>query len=185
MRHVPNLLTLVRLLSVPVTVWLMVTGRLQAAFWMFLGAGMTDAMDGAVARLCDARSRVGQWLDPLADKVLLVSIYIVLGVSGAVPLWLTVLVVLRDVLIVLYAVVYLLAGWLQGSPILISKINTAAQIVLAAVVLARLGEGWGGMMLTDAFVTVVAVTTVASGTAYLFAYNRRVPAGGGVGGGQG
>lgn len=195
MRHVPNLLTLARLLSVPVTVWLMATGRMGAAFWLFVAAGVTDAVDGAIARLFDARSRLGQWLDPLADKVLLVSIYVVLGVSGALPLWLAVLVVLRDVLIVLYAVVYALAGWMQGSPILISKINTAAQIILAAVVLARLGQGWGGVMLTDAFVTVVAVTTIASGTAYLVAASRRVPvdgrsdgrSGGGMGGkgGQG
>ena len=183
MRHVPNLLSLARLLAVPVAVWLMVSGRMGAAFWVFAGAGMTDALDGAIARLCDARSRLGQWLDPLADKVLLVSIYIVLGVGGVLPLWLTVLVVLRDVLIVLYAAAYALAGWPQGSPILISKINTAAQIILAAVVLARLGLGWGGMMLSDALVTVVAVTTVASGTAYLFAVGRRVPDGGGVGGG--
>ncbi len=185
MRHVPNLLTLLRLLSVPVTVWLMVTGRMGAAFWLFVGAGLTDALDGAIARLCDARSQVGQWLDPVADKVLLVSIYVVLAAQGAVPLWLAVLVVLRDVLIVLYAVVYVLAGWLQVSPILISKINTAAQIVLAAAVLARLGEGWGGGRLTDALVVVVAVTTVSSGLAYLFAVHRRVPAGGDMGGRQG
>ncbi len=175
MRHVPNLLTLARLLSVPVTVWLIAHGRMGVAFWLFVAAGVTDAVDGAVARLWNARSRLGQWLDPLADKVLLVSIYVVLGISGALPLWLTVLVVLRDVLIVLYAAVYMLAGWMQTSPILISKVNTAAQITLAAAVLARLGQGWGGEGLTAAFVTVVTVTTLASGTAYLIAASRRVP----------
>ncbi len=176
MRHVPNILTGLRLASVPLTVWLLLDGRVSLAFWLFIAAGVTDAVDGAIARLFDARTPLGQWLDPLADKVLLVSVYVVLGLAGALPLWLTVLVVLRDVLIVCYAVVYVLAGEFHGSPILISKINTAAQIILAGAVLARLGPGWGGLMLSDAFVTVVAVTTIASGTAYLFAASRRVPA---------
>lgn len=176
MRHVPNILTMLRLLSVPVTVWLMVEGRMAPAFWLFVAAGVTDAVDGAVARLFDARSRLGMWLDPLADKVLLVSIYLVMGMQEHIPLWLVVLVVLRDVLILLYAVVYVLAGSFTGTPLFISKINTAAQILLAAVVLARLGLGWGGPMLSEAFVYVVAVTTVASGAAYLMAASRKVPA---------
>jgi cardiolipin synthase (CMP-forming) len=146
------------------------------AFWLFIAAGVTDAVDGAVARLFDARTRLGAWLDPLADKVLLVAVFVVLGIQEHIPLWLVVMVVLRDVVIVMYAVVYVLAGSFTGSPILISKINTLAQIVLAALVLARLGPGWGGPMLTEAFVTVVAITTVASGSAYLMAASRRVPA---------
>ncbi|HSV27919.1 MAG TPA: CDP-alcohol phosphatidyltransferase family protein [Candidatus Omnitrophota bacterium] len=175
MRHVPNALTILRLLSVPVTVWLMAAGELAAAFWLFAAAGFTDALDGAIARMFDAHSRLGQWLDPLADKVMLVSVYVALGVAGHIPLWLVVLVVLRDVVIVLYAVVYVLAGAFSGSPLFISKINTAAQIVLAGVVLAHLGLGWGGIMLTEAFVYVVALTTSASGAAYLIAANRQVP----------
>jgi cardiolipin synthase len=176
MRHVPNALTLLRLLSVPVMVWLMTRGEMAAAFWLFVAAGATDAVDGAVARLFDARTRLGQWLDPLADKALLVSVFVMLALSGQLPLWLVVLAVLRDVLIVLYAVVYVLAGAFTGSPILISKVNTAAQIALAGVVLARLGPGWGGAMLTAALVYVVAATTTASGAAYLFAASRKVPA---------
>jgi cardiolipin synthase (CMP-forming) len=175
-RHVPNFLTLLRLLSVPLTVWLMTQDAMAPAFWLFIAAGVTDAVDGAVARLFDARTRLGAWLDPLADKVLLVAVFVVLGIQEHIPLWLVVMVVLRDVVIVMYAVVYVLAGSFTGSPILISKINTLAQIVLAALVLARLGPGWGGPMLTEAFVTVVAITTVASGSAYLMAASRRVPA---------
>lgn len=173
MRHVPNALTFLRLLSVPAIVWLMMAGRLDAAFWLFAAAGVTDAVDGAIARMFDAHSRLGQWLDPLADKVMLVAVYVMLGVGGQIPLWLVVLVVLRDVVIVLYAVVYVLAGAFAGSPLLISKINTAAQIVLAALVLAYHGLGWGGAVLTEAFVTVVAVTTIASAAAYLIAANRQ------------
>jgi cardiolipin synthase len=172
-RHVPNALTFLRLLSVPAIIWLMLAGRIDAAFWLFVAAGLTDAVDGAIARMFDAHSRLGQWLDPLADKVMLVAVYVTLGVGGQIPLWLVVLVVLRDVVIVLYAVVYVLAGAFSGSPLLISKINTAAQITLAALVLAEHGLGWGGARLTEAFVTVVAVTTVASAAAYLIAANRQ------------
>lgn len=176
MRHVPNILTLLRLLSVPVTVWLMAEGAMVAAFWLFVAAGVTDAVDGAVARLCNARTALGAWLDPLADKALLVSTYAVLGWLGHIPLWLVVLVVLRDLLILAYAVVYVLAGEFSGSPILVSKINTAAQIVLAAMVLAHLALGWGGPLLIESFVYGVTGTTVASGAAYLMAASRKVPA---------
>ncbi|MDA8231512.1 MAG: CDP-alcohol phosphatidyltransferase family protein [Magnetospirillum sp.] len=180
MRHVPNVLTLLRLLSVPVTVWLMAAGRMEPAFWLFVAAGATDAVDGTVARLFDARSLLGQWLDPLADKVMLVSVYVMLGAQGHLPLWLTVLVVLRDVLIVAYAVVYALSGWFQGTPILISKINTAFQIALAGMVLGHLGGMWEAAMLIQAFIYTVAVTTAASGAAYLMTTGRRPSANGGA-----
>ncbi|MBC7908361.1 MAG: CDP-alcohol phosphatidyltransferase family protein [Rhodospirillaceae bacterium] len=176
MRHVPNALTILRLLLVPLIIWLMGHGGMGAAFWLFVTAGLTDAVDGAVARLFDAKSKLGTWLDPLADKVLLVSIYVTLAAENHIPLWLVVLVVLRDVLIVLYAVVYVLAGSFSGSPLFISKINTAAQLMLAALVLAHLGLGWGGPVLVESFVYVVAATTIASGAAYLMAASRNVPA---------
>lgn len=175
-RHVPNALTILRLFSVPLTVWLMATGTMAGAFWLFVAAGLTDAVDGAVARLFDARSRLGAWLDPLADKVLLVAIYITLGYQDQLPLWLTVLVVLRDLLIVLYVLVHAVAGSFSGSPLFISKVNTAAQLTLAAVVLARLGLDWGSPALEDILVGVVALTTIASGAAYLVAASRRIPA---------
>ncbi|HLO77380.1 MAG TPA: CDP-alcohol phosphatidyltransferase family protein [Magnetospirillum sp.] len=176
-RHVPNALTILRLFSVPVTVWLVTLGLYGAAFWLFVGAGVTDAVDGAIARLANARSRLGTWLDPLADKALLVSVYVTLAWLDQVPVWLVVLVVLRDVVIVLYAVVYVLAGRFSGAPLFISKINTAAQLMLAALVLAHLGFGWGRPAVVDAFVVVVAATTVASAAGYLMVASRKVPAG--------
>lgn len=179
MRHVPNILTLLRLLSVPMIIWLLSTERTLPAFWLFIAAGATDAVDGTIARLFDARSRLGQWLDPLADKVMLVSVYVVLGLQGYVPLWLTVLVVLRDVLIVVYALLYALSGWFGGTPILISKINTAVQIVLAGLVLGRLGGQWDAALMIQAFIYAAAATTSASGAAYLLAANRRPPVSGG------
>lgn len=175
-RHVPNALTILRLLSVPVTVWLLGHDAPAAAFWLFAAAGVTDAVDGAVARLANARTWLGTWLDPLADKALLVSVFVALAAQTLLPLWLVVLVVLRDVLIVLYAVVYMLAGTFQGTPLLISKINTAAQLALAGLVLGHLGLGWGHAVMVDIFVIVVAVTTTASGMAYLIVASRKVPA---------
>ena len=175
-RHVPNALTILRLFSVPLTVWLMLRGHYGAAFWLFVGAGVTDAVDGAVARLANARSRLGMWLDPLADKVLLVSVYVALAAQAYLPLWLVVLVVLRDAVIVLYAVVYVLAGTFGGTPLLISKINTAAQLALAASVLAHLGFDWGPPALVDVLVLVAAAPTVASAAGYLMVASRKVPA---------
>jgi cardiolipin synthase (CMP-forming) len=119
-------------------------------------------------------------LDPLADKALLIAVYAVLAWMGALPPWLVVLVVLRDALIMVYAMLAALARGFHGAPLPISKINTAAQIVLAAVVLARLGPGWGAPFLTEAGVAVVAVTTVVSGAAYVLTIRRRpIPAGDG------
>lgn len=175
-RHVPNALTILRLLAVPVTVWLLLHGRDAAAFWLFSAAGVTDAVDGAVARLANARTRLGTWLDPLADKALLVSVYVALAALGQLPVWLVVLVTLRDVVIVLYAIVYLLAGRFGGAPLFISKINTAAQLALAALVLAHLGLGWGSAGLVDVFILVVAATTTASAIAYLMVAAGKVPA---------
>ncbi len=167
MRHVPNILTSLRLFGVPLVVWCLMTEATTAAFWLFVFAGLTDAVDGAIARMFNARSRLGLWLDPIADKVLLVSLYIALGLRGDLPFWLVVLVVLRDVLIVLYVAVYVLAGALTSTPLFISKINTAAQMILVAILMARLGPGWESLMLEQAFIIVVAVTTGASGAAYL------------------
>lgn len=175
-RHVPNGLTILRLLAVPLTVWLLLRGRSDAAFWLFVAAGITDAVDGAIARLANARTRLGTWLDPLADKALLVSVYVTLAGLGHLPIWLVVLVVLRDVVIVLYAVVYVLAGTFRGTPLFISKINTAAQLMLAALVLAHLGLGWGSALVVDVFVIVVAATTTASAAAYLMVAAGKVPA---------
>src|SRR5437762_7574935 len=96
----PNLITLARLLSVPVTVWLIVDERYGAAFWLFIGAGVSDALDGFIAKRFDRRTRLGALLDPAADKVLLVSVYVTLGIAGQLWAWLVVLVVFRDVMII-------------------------------------------------------------------------------------
>lgn len=181
-RHIPNILTVARLLSVPVTVWLMLQGEMAAAFWMFVAAGITDGIDGAVARLCNAHSALGAALDPLADKVLLVSIYVVLGWLGDLPSWLVIMIVFRDLFIVGGALLMLfLSLYSRVDPLSIGKINTFLQIVLAGVVLAELGLGLDTRGASTALIYLVGTSTALSGLAYLIIWGRKLAATGGTG----
>ncbi|MGH6937519.1 CDP-alcohol phosphatidyltransferase family protein [Hypericibacter sp.] len=176
----PNLITLGRLLAVPLAVWLMLTDRLAAAFWLFLVAGISDAIDGYLARRLNARSEIGAYLDPLADKCLLVSSYVTLGHEGHIDVWLVILVVFRDVIIIGGAILYhTLTQSLTMQPLLISKLNTVLQIALIGVVLAELGLGIGSAEITRWLSYAVAASTLASGAAYVTVWGRRALARGG------
>lgn len=138
----PNLITLGRILLVPVVVWAIASGQWRIAFAVFLTAGISDAVDGFLAKRLALTSDLGALLDPLADKALIVSIYIALGITAAIPRWLVILVVSRDILIV----GGVMLAWFVGKPmrvrpLLVSKLNTAAQIVLASIVLGSLAFG--------------------------------------------
>ena len=171
---IPNFITLGRLLAVPLAVWLMLTDRFEAAFWLFLAAGASDAIDGFLARRLGARSEIGAYLDPLADKSLLVSSYVTLGYQGFIDSWLVILVVFRDVLIIGGAILYqTLTQSLTMQPLFVSKLNTVLQITLIGLVLARLGLGFDDYDLTPWLVYAVAVSTVASGAAYVTVWGRR------------
>ncbi len=166
--NVPNVITLGRLLCVPLAIWLVLSDDLGAAFWLFVAAGLSDAIDGFIAKRFDQRSRLGALLDPIADKALLVSMYVTLGVAGHLPNWLVILVVFRDVLIVGgFLLVMALAHAMRWEPLFVSKLNTALQIALIAVVLGRLGIGVPDFGLGRILVYAVAATTVISGAAYL------------------
>ena len=170
----PNLISLARLLAVPVTVHLLLTGRFQAAFWLFLAAGVSDALDGAIAKHFNAASRVGAFLDPLADKALLMAIYVTLGYLEHMPLWLVILIVFRDLLIIGGAVLFhTLTHSLKVEPLLVSKTNTAAQIILAGTVLAELGLELSLSILVHVLIYVVAATTFVSGAAYVIKWGHR------------
>lgn len=171
----PNFLSMSRLLAVPLAIWLMLSGHMTGAFWVFVLAGVTDALDGFFARQFGVRSVLGSYLDPIADKALLMSAYVTLGLLGHVESWLVILVVFRDLLIMGGALLFLVfAGSLYMRPLLISKVNTTAQILLAALVLARLGLGLDDGGLAGALVYVVAATTFASGAAYLALWGLRL-----------
>ncbi len=171
----PNLISLARLLAVPLAVWLILTDKLAAAFWLFVLAGISDALDGFVAKHFSARTVVGGFLDPLADKALLVSVYVTLGWRGHIESWLVILVVFRDVLIVGGAILYhTLTHSLKMQPLFVSKLNTVAQITFAAVVLAHLGLGFDDRGVTLLLAHAVAVTTFLSGAAYLAIWGWRI-----------
>jgi cardiolipin synthase len=168
--NLPNLITLARLLCVPLAIWLIVEARFGFAFWVFVAAGVSDALDGWIAKRWDQRTPLGALLDPIADKALLAAVYITLGFAGELPSWLVILVVLRDLLIVGG---YLLShGADAPQPLFISKVNTLVQIALVGFVLARLGLGIDDEWLTSILVAVAGVTTVWSGLSYLVRWAR-------------
>ncbi|MEI7804337.1 MAG: CDP-alcohol phosphatidyltransferase family protein [Hyphomicrobiales bacterium] len=172
---IPNLITLGRILLVPVVVWAIASGAMLVAFVLFLAAGVSDAVDGYLAKKFGQTSELGAYLDPLADKVLIVSIYISLGLAGAIPRWLVILVVSRDLMIV----GAVMLSWLVGSPVtvkplLVSKLNTVAQIVFASLVLASLGFQFSAEPLRIALMTLVAVLTLLSVGFYLAEWVRHM-----------
>ena len=169
--NLPNFITLGRILAVPVVFWLLLSGEAKAAFLIFVAAGISDAVDGYLAKRYNMQTELGAYLDPLADKLLVVSIYIALGAREQIPLWLVIAVVSRDVAIL--AAVML--SWLMDHPVvikplLVSKLNTAAQLILASVVLAdeAFGFGWHTFRMVLAWIT--GVLTLASLAAYLRAW---------------
>jgi cardiolipin synthase len=172
--NLPNLITLGRLVSVPVMVWLILDGELAAAFWLFVAAGASDALDGAIAKRFDAETEFGRFLDPLADKALLVGVYITLGREGHVESWLVIMIVFRDAFIVGGAVLFqTLTQSLTMQPLLISKVNTMAQMLLATVVLGGLGLGIDFAWLAPLLAYAVATTTLISGAIYMLMWTRR------------
>jgi cardiolipin synthase len=171
----PNVVTLARLLSVPIVVWLMIDGEMTYAFWIFIAAGVSDGIDGYLAKRFNARTELGAYLDPLADKALLVATFLTLGWLGHLPSWLVILVVFRDLTIIGGAiVVHVLTQAFKSRPMMISKVNTALQIGLVTFVLARLGLGFDDHGISRALIAAVAATTVLSGAAYLVHWARRL-----------
>lgn len=166
--NLPNLITLLRLQLVPVTIWLILKGNFLGAFAAFAVAGISDALDGFLARRLNQRTRIGELLDPLADKALLVSIYVTLGIAGELPDWLVILVVFRDVMIVGgFLFIEYLGYHVERRPLLLSKINTALQILLAGFTLAKLGLLFEDYGAGQALIRLVGITTLASGGAYM------------------
>jgi cardiolipin synthase (CMP-forming) len=169
----PNLITLGRLLCVPLAIWLVLLDHLAAAFWVFIAAGLSDAVDGFIAKHFDQRSELGALLDPIADKALLVSMYVTLGLAKYLPVWLVILVVFRDALIIGgFLLVAALGHAMRWEPLLVSKLNTALQIGLIGLVLASLGLGLAVPRLTVVLIYAVAATTTISGAGYLIRWTR-------------
>jgi cardiolipin synthase (CMP-forming) len=165
--NLANLVTLGRLLMVGPLVWLIATEQLEAAFWLFIAAGVSDAVDGFIAKNFNARTDLGAWLDPLADKALLDGIYLALAIIGWLPAWLALMVLSRDLLIVVGVVLIRRRNAVfRARPLLIGKVNTFAQMLLAACAIAHAG-GWIELGAeVSALILLVATTTLLSGAGY-------------------
>jgi len=171
---IPNLISFARLLSVPLTVWLILNEFHLAAFWIFVAACVSDAADGFIAKRYNLQTELGAFLDPIADKALLVSVFVTLGHAGLIDVWLVILVVFRDALIVCGAILYhLLYGNLYMQPLLVSKINTTAQFLLAATVMSMAAFELSNTFVLQMMGYLVAATTLASGTAYAITWGKK------------
>ena len=138
---IPNLITLARILLVPVVVWAIASGEMYFAFLLFLAAGISDAVDGFLAKRFGMKTELGAYLDPLADKVLIVSIYVALGITGVIPLWLVILVVSRDFMIV----GAIMLSWLVDRPVAIKPHMVSKAQHRRADLLRLAGAGLAGL----------------------------------------
>ena len=173
--NIPNGITVFRIFLVPVVVWLIIADQMQWAFYALFLAGLTDALDGYLAKKFGLLTELGAYLDPIADKALLVSIYIVLGISGHLPVWLVIAVVSRD-LVIIGAIMlsWMLERPVKLRPLFVSKANTAFQIVLAALVVADLGFELGLAGLTQIMIWITGLLTALSAAAYLVTWSRHM-----------
>ena len=175
-RSAPNLLTLIRICLAPFLVAAILEGHFLLSFWLFVAAGLTDALDGALARLLKQRSTFGQYLDPVADKLLLSTLFLVLMYKGLIPTTVTVLVFGRDVGILLVAaLLYAAVGRREFQPSIWGKANTLAQIAAVAAVLLRQVTPewqWVAVFRTVALDATIALTVI-SGLHYAWVVSRR------------
>ena len=166
--HLPNVITLARVALVPVLILLLKDQDYTAALIVFVVAGLSDALDGYLAKRLNVQSRLGAVLDPAADKLLLVSTYVMLTVLGHIPFWLVLVVAFRDLLIVGGYLLYTShAGPVKMRPSFVSKLNTFLQITLVTVILAQQAAGLAWLP-AEALIYAVLASTVLSGAHYLW-----------------
>jgi cardiolipin synthase len=173
-KDIPNIISFLRLLLTIPVVWALLEGEFNVALIIFFIAGVSDALDGFLAKRLHWQSRLGGLLDPLADKALLVSSFLCLGGLGLLPPWLVALVIGRDVLIVTGALVYSVQiEQLNAEPSLISKLNTLLQIVLVLLVVVNHGLYVMPQWIMLGLILSVTATTALSGIAYVFEWGKR------------
>ncbi len=174
MRHLPNIICFIRLALIWPIASALHAGQQLPALALFVAAAFSDGLDGYLAKRFNWTSELGKFLDPVADKLLLVTVFVESAWLGLVPWWLTAAVVARDVLIGLGALVYRLwFGELRGRPTIISKINTAAQLMYVVLVMLRAAVGVPPRELLDAGAVLTLITTVVSGLDYVITFTRR------------
>lgn len=174
MRSIPNALCILRMLLVVPVTWLLLKEDFRSTLWLFGFAAATDGLDGFLAKRCGWMSELGKILDPLADKILLVGTFITLAVIGLVPTWLAVVVVGRDVVITIGAILYnWIYGYPNGRPTVISKLNTLCQIVFALLIVGSHAAGRVPTLAITLLGALVFVTTFVSGLDYVIRYAQK------------
>ncbi|MGB0846312.1 MAG: CDP-alcohol phosphatidyltransferase family protein [Thiolinea sp.] len=169
MEQIPNIITILRIVAIAPICWLLWHDAFVPAIYCLVLAGMSDALDGFLARRYGWFTRLGAMLDPLADKLFIVSVMLLFGAKGYLPEWLVVLVMGRDLIIVGGAILYrYVTGTLEMKPLLVSKMNTAFQILLLVVTLLHVGFYTLPIGLVTGVQALVTVTTVFSGLAYIY-----------------
>jgi len=173
-RWVPNAICIIRVLLVAPVVVCLLDERFIAALVLIVIAGASDALDGFLAKRFDWRTRLGGLLDPAADKLLLVSVFLSLTYLGRIPVALTAIVVLRDVVIVLGACSYqLLIGAVKGEPSAISKLNTACQLSFVLLTITQAEFGWPPRIALLMLGAAVVFTSITSGLNYVLRWSKR------------
>ncbi len=177
--NLPNLITVGRLLCVPIEVYLLIEAAYMAAFVLFIVLVFSDGLDGYLAKRNGQITELGAMLDPLADKALLVSVFITLGLQQDLPTWLVVFVVFRDLFILGGVIVlFLLQVKVRMHPLLVSKINTGVQMMLVVMILAELSLKVNFDIFVTWMIYLAAVTTAISGGAYMVSWARRMASNG-------
>lgn len=172
--HIPNLITVLRFLLVPPVAWLIIEGEYAWALLLFLLAGLSDGLDGFLARWFDWRTRLGAILDPLADKTLMITTYLLLGLQGQLPWWIAALVVVRDVVIIGGALAYQhVTRRLEMHPSVLSKFNTVVQVALVLLVLLNLSYYPIDANVVLGLSALMVITTFASGGHYVWVWSHR------------
>lgn len=169
LQHVPNAITISRFLLIPVLFLVLKDSQYTAALGVFFIAGVSDVLDGYVARRFNVQSQLGAVLDPLADKALLITTYVMLAFLNLVPFWLMVAIVFRDIFIVGVVLgITSSQGPIRMNPSLLSKLNTFSQIALVLGILLQQSLAWQGQGVIDVALYFVLFTTVSSFVHYLW-----------------
>lgn len=169
--NVPNVLTLLRLIAVPVFAVLLLDERNVEALVVFVAAGVTDALDGAIARLTDTKTTLGSYLDPTADKLLLLTAFLALGAAGQVPAWLVAIVASRDVVVVLgYVLLFVMTSeTMEIRPSVFGKLATFLQLASVTLVLFTIAEQTRVVpTLETGLFYATGVVTTAAGAQYVY-----------------
>jgi cardiolipin synthase len=177
LRWLPNAISLMRIAMIAPILMYIVDAKYGIALALFFIAGFSDGVDGFLAKRFDWHTRIGALLDPIADKLLVGGTFIALVAVGLIPVWLAVLVIVRDVVIVGGATIYnFLIKPVEGEPTRISKLNTALQLLFVVFVLSRAGFDWPDEIAITTIGAGVVITIVISGIDYVWSWARRARA---------